>query len=232
MVYVMSDIHGAYEEYMKMLETIHFSRSDVLYVLGDVIDRGPEPVKLLREMSMQSNVYPIIGNHELMALDILEELMVEITQDNYATHLTQQTLLKLLDWQQNGGAITLQQFQETSREERLELMEYMREFSLYEVAEAGDKVFILVHSGLGHYAPGKKLWQYTAEELTFQRPDYERQYIPEKSIFIVSGHTPTLAISGKAEIYYSHQNIAIDCGAAYGGRLACLCLDTMEEYYV
>lgn len=44
--------------------------------------------------------------------------------------------------------------------------------------------------------------------------------------------TPTLAVSGKPEIFRSHNNILIDCGATYGGRLACLCLDTMREYYI
>ena len=72
MIYVMSDIHGEYEKYKAMLEKINFTDDDVLYVLGDVIDRGPEPVKILADMSMRHNVYPVFGNHELMALDVLK----------------------------------------------------------------------------------------------------------------------------------------------------------------
>ena len=34
------------------------------------------------------------------------------------------------------------------------------------------------------------------------------------------------------EIYHSHNNIVIDCGAAFGGRLACLRLEDMAEFYV
>ena len=41
MTYVMSDIHGEYEKYLKMLDLIGFRDEDELYVLGDVIDRGP-----------------------------------------------------------------------------------------------------------------------------------------------------------------------------------------------
>ena len=44
MIYFMSDIHGCYKEYMELLEKIHFSDEDELYVVGDVVDRGPEPV--------------------------------------------------------------------------------------------------------------------------------------------------------------------------------------------
>ena len=63
------------------------------------------------------------------------------------------------------------------------------------------------------------------------RPDFERQYYRDSSVYIVSGHTPTLAVTGKSEIYQSHNNILFDCGAAFRGKLACLCLDTMREYY-
>lgn len=40
MIYAMSDIHGCYEKYRDMLETIKFAADDTLYVLGDVLDRG------------------------------------------------------------------------------------------------------------------------------------------------------------------------------------------------
>ena len=67
MNYVISDIHGCYREYQKLLEKIHFSDTDVLYLLGDMVDRGPEPVKVLQDVMLRSNVYPILGNHDYMA---------------------------------------------------------------------------------------------------------------------------------------------------------------------
>lgn len=41
--YVMSDIHGMAELLEKMLRKIAFSPADMLYILGDMIDRGPDP---------------------------------------------------------------------------------------------------------------------------------------------------------------------------------------------
>ena len=41
--FVMSDIHGMAELLWEMLENIRFSESDTLYILGDMIDRGPDP---------------------------------------------------------------------------------------------------------------------------------------------------------------------------------------------
>lgn len=82
MVYVMSDLHGEYKKYLQILEQIGFTDDDTLYVLGDMVDRGPEPVKLLQDMASSENVYFLKGNHEGMASFVLCKLNVEITQDN------------------------------------------------------------------------------------------------------------------------------------------------------
>ena len=44
-IYVVSDIHGYGKLFEKLLETIDFSESDYLYVLGDAIDRGPDDLE-------------------------------------------------------------------------------------------------------------------------------------------------------------------------------------------
>ena len=64
MTYVMSDIHGCYEKYRSMLETIEFAGDDTLYVLGDVLDRGPDGFKILLDMAARPNVIGLLGNHE------------------------------------------------------------------------------------------------------------------------------------------------------------------------
>ena len=45
-IYVISDIHGEYDLFMKMLEKIKFQDTDTLYILGDILDRGPNPIHL------------------------------------------------------------------------------------------------------------------------------------------------------------------------------------------
>ena len=67
MIYVMSDIHGCFDKYQKMLRRIDFAPEDTLYVLGDVIDRGPDGIKILQDMMGRVNVFPILGNHEFTA---------------------------------------------------------------------------------------------------------------------------------------------------------------------
>ena len=72
MTYVMSDIHGEYDKYMAMLREIDLRPSDLLYVLGDVVDRGPHPIKILKDMSMRGNVLPLLGNHDATAAYLLK----------------------------------------------------------------------------------------------------------------------------------------------------------------
>ncbi len=66
LTYVCSDIHGRYDKYKALLDAISLKDSD-LYVLGDVIDRGPEGVKILQDMMCRPNVFPLLGNHEAVA---------------------------------------------------------------------------------------------------------------------------------------------------------------------
>ena len=68
MHYVCSDIHGYYERFRKLLKKIDFSLDDEMYVIGDVIDRGPEPIELLLYILSQPNIHLLIGNHEHMMM--------------------------------------------------------------------------------------------------------------------------------------------------------------------
>ena len=53
MVYAVSDIHGCYDKYIDLLNKINFSPDDTLYVLGDVIDRGPDGFKIMLDMAQR-----------------------------------------------------------------------------------------------------------------------------------------------------------------------------------
>jgi serine/threonine protein phosphatase 1 len=228
--YVMSDLHGEYRKFLAMLDKIGFSEEDTLYVLGDVIDRGEEPIALLTDLSQRSNVIPLVGNHEVMMLDVMEGLMVEIREDNYASHMTPDMLHKLFVWQENGGDVTLKQFTALPNDDRLALLSYLEEFSPYETVQVGCRTFVLTHSG--GVTGEKPLSAHTLRELTFARLDYERTVYEDPTIYLISGHTPTPLLCGEPRIYHGNRHLNVDCGAVFGGRLACLRLDDMEEFYI
>lgn len=91
--YLVSDIHGCYKEFQKLLEEINLSDEDDLYVLGDAVDRGPEPINVLLDLMDRPNVTYILGNHDFCMYSILKRLAVEITDANYGSHLTEDDLL-------------------------------------------------------------------------------------------------------------------------------------------
>ena len=69
MIYVTSDWHGyPFEKIKDMLNKVGFSEEDFLFVLGDVIDRGEDGIKILRWLMSQPNMELILGNHEAMML--------------------------------------------------------------------------------------------------------------------------------------------------------------------
>ena len=232
--YVMSDLHGCYDAYLQMLEKIQFSDEDMLYVLGDVLDRGSHPIQIILDLMKRDNVVCLAGNHEEMALECLSFLVKEITEDNLRRMIQNPEIVeKLLNWQQNGSIPTTDEFHKLDMQTRMAVLDYIAEFDMYEEVHVGDRVYILVHAGLGNFAPDKEMWEYELDVLVWQRPDYEMQYFPDK--YVITGHTPTMLIEGNPRpgyIFRKNNHIAIDCGAGFGGRLGCLCLETGEEFYV
>ena len=232
MIYVMSDLHGCYKEYLKALEVIEFSEEDELFVLGDVVDRGENPILLLQDMMMRPNVFPILGNHDYMAMMVLKKLCVEINEENVESHLSENDMMSYYEWSKEGGDTTIAQFQKLSREEQMDILEYLEEFSLFEEVRVNNKDYVLVHAGLNHFDENKDLCEYDLLDLIFTSPDYHKVYYKDK--YLVSGHTPTIAIHPrhKGEIVEMNNHIAIDCGCVFGLNLGVYCLDTQEKFYI
>lgn len=232
MIYVMSDLHGCYDKYKQMLKKTEFKDADTLYILGDVIDRGDDGIKILLDMMEHSNIIPLLGNHEYMAYSVLKKFNVEITADNYNTHLDVEAIEMYENWMFDGGMMTCREFSKLSLETREDIMDYLGEFELYEELDVNGNSFVLVHGGLAGFDENKDLSEYNLHDIIWERCDYARQYYSDK--YLVTGHTPTYNIDKKYEgrIYMRNNHIAIDCGAVYGGRLGCICLDNMKEFYV
>lgn len=234
MIYVISDIHGCYDEYIELLQKINFSAEDELYILGDVVDRGPEPMKVLQDMMLRTNVYPILGNHDYMALEILQKLNVEIREDNAEGHLSEDDLLDYMYWIRDGGSTTVKAFRNLSSGEKEEILEYFQDFSVCEELFLNGKRFVLVHAGLYEFEEGKDLEEYHFTDFIFERADYGKRYFQDENTVLVTGHTPTFLIREDKLplIYKENGHIAIDCGCVYGERLAAYCLDNGSVTYV
>jgi len=63
-VVAVGDVHGCIEELKELLKTIQYNKSQMrLVFLGDLVDRGPDPVACVRKVR-ELDVECIMGNHE------------------------------------------------------------------------------------------------------------------------------------------------------------------------
>ena len=229
MTYVLSDLHGRYDLYIKMLDKIKFRKEDTLYILGDCVDRGDEGLKIVLDIAERDNVIGLMGNHDFLALSILSNL------DKGFKPGQLEDMRYLIDmWKMDGGTATYNEYKKLSPEERNLALMTIDGFRNYAEVKVGEREFVLCHGGIRDYSEDRPLSDYTVEDIAFYREDYSKPKFAKRGKYLITGHTPTAAIEGAEEgkIYKNHDHIAIDCGAVFGYGLGCLCLDTMEEYYV
>lgn len=234
----MSDIHGCFRAYWEMIRRIRLRDEDTLYVLGDAIDRGPRGIDVLRDMAGRPNVVGLLGNHELNAIRALPQL-VRAFRNGGKLECTEDELADIELWLYNGGEPTIRQFQQLDPETATSVWNYIVGLDRYREVEAGGRRFVLIHTGPENFSPEKDLSEYTVDEVTFSRPTPDTRYFEDR--MMVFGHTPTRIMYGMRHerprpdrIFHADTYIDIDCGAVFGegGRLGCLCLDTLEEFYV
>lgn len=230
MIYVTSDLHGySLDKFKDFLNKVGFCDEDFLYILGDVIDRGPDGIKLLRWMMLQPNVQLILGNHESMML-ACDFLFDEITEDSIAK-LTGTKLNIYQTWVSNSGQVTLDALSGVRNKEIQYILEYLQEAPLYETITVNNRDFVLVHSGLGGFRKDKKLSEYSPTDLLWTRPTLYTDYFDD--VTVIFGHTPTVLLDSKylGKIVRTKTWINVDVGVGIGQAPCLLCLDTMKEIY-
>lgn len=236
MTYVMSDLHGCYQQFLQMCRAIDLQETDDLFILGDMVDRGAEPIPLLLDCMERSNVYPLMGNHEALFLRCAEQISPQATAENFYQQFFPFIHEVCTPWLQNGGDVTLNQFLALTPAKRQLMLSYLSEFSLYEECVVGGVPYLLTHSGIRNYRKGKPLKDYAPDDFLQARPDADTVYAGDA--VMVFGHTPTLSLlpaAQKAEVFFTESYINIDCGAVFsdaGGRMACLRLDDRKVFYV
>lgn len=233
MTYATSDLHGyPLDSFFWLLEKAGFSDSDVLYVLGDVIDRnGDGGIAMLRWMMSRPNVEFILGNHEAMMLSCAF-LFEEITDEN-ADRLTSEQLHLLMHWMRNGCEPTmnsLRLLKAKNPEAFGDVIDYVRDAPLYAVTSACGRDFLLVHSGLGNFSPERRLSDYLPDELLWHRPSPDESYFADRMTIL--GHTPTgYRFGEKGKMFRTDTWIDIDTGAAGGGSPMLLRLEDLKAFY-
>ena len=229
MTYCVSDIHAEYGLFLKLLEKIAFTDSDRLIVLGDIVDKGPDSVKLLKFISKMPNADVIVGNHEYTFLKFYSGLM-RASYDNF-----DYVLKKLREYFPNDGHLL-----------DWETVDWLETRPFY--IEKED--YICVHAGVplddnGRVLPLKEA---TREQLVYDRNFKSPNLEIKDSKCVLFGHTPTsYFLNGESKIIAyrrsgerggnsrkitDYYKIHLDTGTWISGVLGCFCIDTCGVFYV
>ncbi|MDE5601016.1 MAG: metallophosphoesterase [Clostridia bacterium] len=227
MTYCVSDIHGEYELFLRLLNKINFSDSDRLIVCGDIIDKGKDSVKLAKYIFGMPNAECIAGNHEYEFLKLYWSLMKQSPNDFDALLKRLQNYFpydgNLLDWD------TVDAFDA--------LPYYIK-----------DENFICVHAGVPLDSESKLLSVEKAsrEQLVYDRVFKDESVAPIGGKCVLFGHTPTSYICGESRILAykreaaafggrnikDYYKIHLDTGTWLDGVLGCFRIDDCRAFYV
>ena len=228
MTYVVSDIHGCFDKFKELLRKINFTDNDIMYVLGDIVDYGEQPIELLCDLSMRVNVIPVLGEREFKAYKLLTALDRMLAEGSMPDP---DVLSEMAQWSADGGATTIAGFKELDEDMREGVLDYLADMTLYEEVEVGSKQYLLLHAGIADVDEDTPLDDYQPEDFISEPLDLDRKYFD--GVTIVAGHTPTYLVEGaqKGRIYHGDGVILVDCGAAFGETLGCIRLEDGKEFY-
>ena len=226
MIYVASDIHGCFDKYRALLNRLKLKDDDMLYILGDLVDRGDGGIRIILDLISEKNIVCLRGNHDHEAYLLLK---------SFATRHGEHTVDSLTEafqlWLSDGGETTFRSFLEIDDVQKKKVLTFLGSLPFRRELEINGKKYHLSHT-----VPEKEKMlrsdRCRITDFIIGEPDYEKVYF--KDTVLVTGHTPTGFIDPdyKGRIWKGNNHIATDCGAVFGNPLGCVCLDTMEEIYV
>lgn len=234
MIYVMSDIHGNLRRFESVLSQIDIQPADTLYILGDVIDRHPHGIRILRRIMAAPNMKMLLGNHEFMMLRALNHPYEpgdrDFDPDASVTH-----------WYRNGGGVTHRHLKHLRKTLRAEIISYLRSLPLNIDIEVNGTPYKLVHAAPVELYTPHDLYTSPTHFAVWKRWPDDTALLSDRTV--IFGHTPTRYFQPNCpmEIYRTPDRIGIDCGSGYPedpsselrafGRLACLRLDDGKVFY-
>ncbi len=227
MKYVISDIHGEYDLFIKLLDKINFSNQDIMYICGDMIEKGNQSLKLLHYIYQKQNIKCIIGNHEYELIKYYQSLKEKNVEIN-------NILLQINSLFMNEDNLF-----------NIDILKWI--LSLPFFIEEED--FICVHAGIPldneqHLIPFNQIIK---ESFVYDREFKEEYVIPQTSKCIFFGHTPTFFISNDIlhpqilTYKYKDKNgnnikdyykIHLDLGTYISHVIGCFCIDNCQCYYI
>ncbi len=98
--YAVGDLQGCLEPLKCLLEAVKFKRGrDVLWSVGDIVNRGPESLETLRYLyRMRDSLVVVLGNHDLHLLAVAAGVRKASRSDTLDEILSAPDREELLNW--------------------------------------------------------------------------------------------------------------------------------------
>lgn len=208
----IGDVHGCFDALKALVEAVAPGADDTLIPLGDYIDRGPDScgvLGLLITLARQCRLIPLLGNHE--------ELLLQALDDRDA----------LKRWLTFGGAATLQSYGWVRGAPRRSIRDWIpphhRDFleSCKPYHETDSHLFL--HAG---FVPELPMDQQPAEALRWRVTSAGTTRGHNSGKVAVVGHTPQWT----GEVLDLGSVVCIDTNCVRGGWLTALDVTTGEVW--
>ena len=260
--YVMSDLHGCFEEFQQMLDLIKFNpEKDRLIIAGDIIDRGPDNYKMLKYAeSKPESVQFILGNHDEDFKEYCEGIEYLYTSKRYkgrVTGILKCPFFSMTVRDQYSTVMDLLLDDPVTKTDFLNWKKMFESFPYYLKLRVNKKDYIVVHAGYITNSEFKQFhwqnpWSYlkTRETFNIWAREESLTYGGLADTTIVFGHTPTIFEDSKffnnGKVWYNGRDdgcrfFNIDCGLVYGkaypneiknANLACIRLEDEKIFYL
>ncbi len=231
MHYVMGDIHNENRRLQTMLKKIAFGEDDHVFLLGDLFDRGGESADpagvYFTVLGLGERCTVVRGNHDQWLADYIR----------YYEALSEARRITCWPYVYNSFAMLQRRLTPV---DLLQLADAIERFPLQEKLELEGKNYLFAHAMT--FPPGrwKRRDYYLMGGLDYER--FVRDGFPGYISFCGHEHTSNLAefpgryLDGGYRSVWRNEpgNLyMMDCESGYaGGRLACMCLESGERFYV
>lgn len=98
--YAIGDVQGCLDPLLRLLDKIQFNdRTDRLWFVGDIINRGPQSLETLRFIkSLAISPQIVLGNHDLHLLNCIFNHLQETPKDTFGDILSAPDCEELGTW--------------------------------------------------------------------------------------------------------------------------------------
>jgi bis(5'-nucleosyl)-tetraphosphatase (symmetrical) len=97
--YAIGDVQGCFDELLKLLAEIDFKKQDKLWFVGDLVNRGPKSLEVLRFVrDLGARAVVVLGNHDLHLVTQHEGFERKRKDDTFDDVLEADDASELVEW--------------------------------------------------------------------------------------------------------------------------------------